>query len=220
MVLRIVQEKPQMKFERNPCIRFRDNCDPDDGRTDGRRTDRRRTTDKSPIPWALLTESNRAKQWLRMVISVFFCTSPTKCHNIQSQCHWVKGTFFQKNKQGIAAAGKGTRGAVLRCGRAHRGSGQLLWGPGVDLTRFLHGSKRGLPQCATKRYFDNLGSANISLCLNLTYIIVRFIETTVDHTTTKKKNTSFPHYRVVLRSSSCTCNCDVGWFILRASNIL
>ncbi len=30
----MVQEKPQMKFERNPCIRFRDNCDTDDGRTD------------------------------------------------------------------------------------------------------------------------------------------------------------------------------------------
>ncbi len=48
----MVQEKPQMKFERNPCIRFRDNCD----------TDGRRTTDKSPIPWALLTESSRAKK--------------------------------------------------------------------------------------------------------------------------------------------------------------
>ncbi len=36
MVLRIVQEKPQMKFERNPCIRFRDNCDT--RTTDGRRT--------------------------------------------------------------------------------------------------------------------------------------------------------------------------------------
>ncbi len=35
----MVQEKLQMKFERNPCIRFRDNCDTDDGRTDdGRRT--------------------------------------------------------------------------------------------------------------------------------------------------------------------------------------
>ncbi len=29
--LPIVQEKPQMKFGRNPCIRFRDNCDTDDG---------------------------------------------------------------------------------------------------------------------------------------------------------------------------------------------
>ncbi len=31
MVLRIVQEKSQMKFERNPWIMFRDNCDTDDG---------------------------------------------------------------------------------------------------------------------------------------------------------------------------------------------
>ncbi len=30
----MVQEKPQMKFETNPCIRFRDNCDTDDGRMD------------------------------------------------------------------------------------------------------------------------------------------------------------------------------------------
>ncbi len=30
---RIAQRKPQLKFERNPCVRFRDNCD-----TDGRRT--------------------------------------------------------------------------------------------------------------------------------------------------------------------------------------
>ncbi len=44
MVLRIVQEKAQMKFERNPCIRFRDNCD-----TDGRRTDGQRTTDEGQI---------------------------------------------------------------------------------------------------------------------------------------------------------------------------
>ncbi len=29
----MAQGKPQLKFERNPCIRFRDNCD-----TDGRRT--------------------------------------------------------------------------------------------------------------------------------------------------------------------------------------
>ncbi len=34
LVLPIVQEKPQIKFERNLCIRFRDNCDTDDGRTD------------------------------------------------------------------------------------------------------------------------------------------------------------------------------------------
>ncbi len=30
----MAQEKQQPKFERNPCIRFRDNCD-----TDGRTTD-------------------------------------------------------------------------------------------------------------------------------------------------------------------------------------
>ncbi len=46
----MAQEKPQLKFERNPCIKFRDNCD-----TDGR------TTDKNPIPSPLLTESSRAK---------------------------------------------------------------------------------------------------------------------------------------------------------------
>ncbi len=39
LVLRIVQKKLQMRFERNPCIRFRDNCDTDDGRTDGQTTD-------------------------------------------------------------------------------------------------------------------------------------------------------------------------------------
>ncbi len=33
----MAQEKPQLKFERNLCIKFRDNCDTD-GRTDGRRT--------------------------------------------------------------------------------------------------------------------------------------------------------------------------------------
>ncbi len=37
-----------MKFERNPCIRFRDNCDMDDGRT-------------KVYHRALLTESSRAK---------------------------------------------------------------------------------------------------------------------------------------------------------------
>ncbi len=42
----MAQGKPQLKFERNPCIKFRDNCD-----TDGRRTsdDRRRTTDDGQI---------------------------------------------------------------------------------------------------------------------------------------------------------------------------
>ncbi len=40
----MAQGKPQPKFERNPCIKFRDNCDTDgrttdDGRTDGRTTD-------------------------------------------------------------------------------------------------------------------------------------------------------------------------------------
>ncbi len=39
---RMAQGKPQLKFERKPCIKFRDNCD-----TDGRTTDdRRQTTDK------------------------------------------------------------------------------------------------------------------------------------------------------------------------------
>ncbi len=33
LFLRIAQEKPQMKFERNPCFRFRDNGDTDDGWT-------------------------------------------------------------------------------------------------------------------------------------------------------------------------------------------
>ncbi len=39
---RMAQGKPQLKFERNPWIKVRDNCDTDgrtdDGRTDGRRT--------------------------------------------------------------------------------------------------------------------------------------------------------------------------------------
>ncbi len=39
----MAQGKPQVKFERNPCIKFRDNCDTD-GRTDERRTDDRRRT--------------------------------------------------------------------------------------------------------------------------------------------------------------------------------
>ncbi len=39
----MAQGKPQLKFERNPCIKFRDNCDTD-GRTTGR-TDDGRTTD-------------------------------------------------------------------------------------------------------------------------------------------------------------------------------
>ncbi len=34
----MAQVKPQLKFERNLCIRFRDNCD-----TDGPMDDRRRT---------------------------------------------------------------------------------------------------------------------------------------------------------------------------------
>ncbi len=38
----MAQEKPQLKFERNPCIKFRDNCDTD-GRTDGPTDERRRT---------------------------------------------------------------------------------------------------------------------------------------------------------------------------------
>ncbi len=33
----MTQGKPQLKFERSPCIKFRDNCDMD-GRTDGRQT--------------------------------------------------------------------------------------------------------------------------------------------------------------------------------------
>ncbi len=38
----MAQGKPQLKFERNPCVKFRDNCD-----TDGRRTDDGRRT-KTP----------------------------------------------------------------------------------------------------------------------------------------------------------------------------
>ncbi len=34
----MAQGKPQLKFERDPCIKLRDNCDTD-GRTDGRTTD-------------------------------------------------------------------------------------------------------------------------------------------------------------------------------------
>ncbi len=38
----MAQGKPQLKFERNPWIKFRYNCDTD-GRTDVRTTDGRRT---------------------------------------------------------------------------------------------------------------------------------------------------------------------------------
>ncbi len=41
----MAQGKPQLKFERNPCIKFRDNCDTDGRTTDGRRTDGRTTDD-------------------------------------------------------------------------------------------------------------------------------------------------------------------------------
>ena len=37
--------KPQLKFERNMCFKFRDNCDMD-GRTHGGMTDGRQTMDK------------------------------------------------------------------------------------------------------------------------------------------------------------------------------
>ena len=47
----MAQEEEQPKFEGNPCIRFRDNCD----------ADGRRMTDKTHIPWPLLTQSSRAK---------------------------------------------------------------------------------------------------------------------------------------------------------------
>ncbi len=42
---RMALGKPQLKFERNLCVKFRDNCDTD-GRTDGRTTDGRHPTDK------------------------------------------------------------------------------------------------------------------------------------------------------------------------------
>ncbi len=35
----MAQEKQQLKFERNPCIKFRDNGDTDVRHTDGRTTD-------------------------------------------------------------------------------------------------------------------------------------------------------------------------------------
>ncbi len=35
----MAQGKPQLKFERNPCIKFGDNCDTDGRRTDGRTDD-------------------------------------------------------------------------------------------------------------------------------------------------------------------------------------
>ncbi len=35
----MAQEKPQLKFESNPCIKFRDNCDTDERRDNGRGTD-------------------------------------------------------------------------------------------------------------------------------------------------------------------------------------
>ncbi len=34
----MAQRKPQLKFERNLCVKFRDNCDTD-GQTDDGRTD-------------------------------------------------------------------------------------------------------------------------------------------------------------------------------------
>ncbi len=37
----MAQSKPQLIFERNPCVKFRDNCD-----TDGRTDDGRQTMDK------------------------------------------------------------------------------------------------------------------------------------------------------------------------------
>ncbi len=42
---RIAQRKPQLEFERNPCVKFRDNCDTDERTDDGRQTtdDGRRT---------------------------------------------------------------------------------------------------------------------------------------------------------------------------------
>ncbi len=39
----MAQGKPQLNFERNPCIKFRDNCDTDGRTTVGRRTDDGRT---------------------------------------------------------------------------------------------------------------------------------------------------------------------------------
>ncbi len=42
---RMAQGKPQLKFERNPNIKFRDNCDTDGRTTDDGRTDVRTTDD-------------------------------------------------------------------------------------------------------------------------------------------------------------------------------
>ncbi len=44
----MAQGKPQLKFERNPYIKFRDNCDTD-GRTDDGQTTDGRTTDDGQI---------------------------------------------------------------------------------------------------------------------------------------------------------------------------
>ncbi len=41
----MAQGKPQLKFERNPCIKFRDNCDTDGQMYDGRTTDKLRFHD-------------------------------------------------------------------------------------------------------------------------------------------------------------------------------
>ncbi len=51
----MAQRKPQLKFERNPCIKFRDNCD-----TDGRTTDGW-TTDDGQKPHTM-TSADRVKQ--------------------------------------------------------------------------------------------------------------------------------------------------------------
>ncbi len=50
----MAQGKPQLKFERNPCIKFRDNCD-----TDGRTTDGRMDDGQKPHT---MTSADRVKQ--------------------------------------------------------------------------------------------------------------------------------------------------------------
>ncbi len=52
--------KAQLKLERNPCIKFRDNCDTD-GRTDARTTDGR-TDDRRRTNCDFMSSADTVKQ--------------------------------------------------------------------------------------------------------------------------------------------------------------
>ncbi len=55
---RMAQGKKELKFDRNPCIGYKDNCDTDDGRIS--------------ISWALLTESNKAKNAMTNIVHAVY----------------------------------------------------------------------------------------------------------------------------------------------------